>query len=248
MICVPRALVSLTFCFNDDSEVTNEDTPVTNAELYGLLLNHRDTLKYLDVSRDCINWTPPTHPCANSYMSSLREFTKLKTLLIQPEVLLGGCCNSVKATSRLKEVLPECLQSLTFYGKEGLATNRDLDGQLMELVEGTHFADLRSIVLEDVEAVLERYPEPVDLPRHSLEKACIVSEVMLRIVYGGTLPKGGSMLPWSLTKGGCSNDFPSRLKGWGVDPYLDDDESEETDSVTQSEVDDESSSEDEMVA
>ena len=231
LLTLPRTLVYLSFHFNDSNLIPSptKPKPVSNDKLWNILVLYQTSIKYLDFYRDGNGSSPPVHSSTNSHMGLLHGFKHLKTLCIQPEVLLGGCCGGEKASFRLCDTLPQALESLTFYGDEGLANNRELEGQLVEVVHGNQFAHLKSIVLEDVDAIARHFIHPVDLPRLELEQACKAMDVRLRIAERDTLPKGGHCLPYIMETHETNPERNSRLRElWGE--TISDVESEEFDS------------------
>ena len=101
------------------------------------------------------------------------------------------------APFRLKDTLPVTLESLTFYGDEGLARIKDLGEQLSEVVRCGHFPFLRSVVLEKVpKDVLDCYADQIELPYQEVEQACREQMVEFRVVRDSDLLKGGRHLPY----------------------------------------------------
>lgn len=82
--------------------------------------------------------SPPQHSSSNSYFGSLHSFKPLESLCIQPEVLLGGCCESLVAPFRLKDTKPSALESLTFYGDEEGTDSDDDTSRPTELKDIKH--------------------------------------------------------------------------------------------------------------
>ena len=89
------------------------------------------------------------------------------------------------------DTLLHALETLTFYGDEGLAKNTQLKRQLVEVVSDSQYANLKSVVLEDVGSLVSRYNPRIDLPRLALEQICNDMNVKLRVAERNTLPRGG---------------------------------------------------------
>lgn len=196
-IALPRALRSLQFYFNDCDLFPQEEKPkpLSNAEMWSLLKQQQASINHLDIYRAGTGTIPPTHSRSNGYFGSLRAFECLRTLCIQPEVLLGGCCDDLVSPFRLKDILPFSLESLTFYGDEGLVDNEDLGKQLQEVMESVDFPYLRTLVLEEVSHLVRYYTRRIQLPHQDLGRLCKEKAIGFRIEDDKDLQKGGHNLP-----------------------------------------------------
>ncbi|KAI4161039.1 MAG: hypothetical protein LQ342_005202 [Letrouitia transgressa] len=185
LLTLPRTLVYLSLYFNEKDLIPSTTNPVSNAELWKMLVFYQNSIEFLDIYRDTRGFNPPVHKSTNSHMGLLHGFKHLKTLYIQPEVLLGGFSSGEKASFCLGDTFPQALESLIFYGDEYLANNRELERQLAEVVYDSQFSHLESIILEDFDGIA------ADLPRLALEQACKVMDVRLGIAKRDMLDKGG---------------------------------------------------------
>lgn len=96
---------------------------------------------------DCTGTSPHVHHKNISHFGSLREFERLKKVCIQPEALLGGCFGEPKAPFRLKNTLPASLESLTFYGSNGLILDLGLAEQFREILLSGDFIHLKYTIV-----------------------------------------------------------------------------------------------------
>ena len=150
LISRPRALKSLTFYLDQDLDLDFINLEDINTDFWNCLQEQRTSLEHLDIY---MNWfyfqirqTDIVH------FGPLSEFTRLKHISIQVEILLGkGKRGNVStAPFRLRDTLPTSLRSLTFYGREGYSFLDDLPVHLMELILSRDFPSLKTIVLEEM--------------------------------------------------------------------------------------------------
>ncbi|KAI4213419.1 MAG: hypothetical protein LQ351_003919 [Letrouitia transgressa] len=207
LLTMPRTLVNLSLYFNDENLTSSPTNPksVSNAELWKILVSYQNSIEYLDIYRTS-RVGPPVRNTKNSHMGLLHDFNHLKILRIQPYILLGGYRGGERASFRLGDTLPQALKSLTVYGDlqllgefnfndQHLANNREIERQLIEVVYGRQFTQLKSIVLEDVDVRARNPTNLVDLPRQALEQACEDMNVRLDLEKSPYLPKGGLNCP-----------------------------------------------------
>lgn len=144
-----KVLKSFSFYVEDDSMCGNK--VISNTELWNGLQRHVQTLERIDIYRYA-----PIHRVGTGNFGLLCEFTRLKHLCIQVEVILGGCCHAPVAPFRLRHTLPSSLESLTLYGEKGFEAGdiSDLPMQVMEVVNG-EFPALRLIILMELECLRE---------------------------------------------------------------------------------------------
>jgi hypothetical protein len=155
------------------------------------------SLEHLDIYRDCTGTSPHVHHKNISHFGSLREFEHLKKICIQPEALLGGCFGEPKAPFRLKDTLPASLESLTFYGSNGLILDLGLAEQFREILLSGDFTHLKSIVFEDVSEFVSCFiPSYVSRPNQVVKEICKEARVTFRERKGHHFLKGGKRLPW----------------------------------------------------
>ncbi|KAL2855432.1 hypothetical protein BJY01DRAFT_204129 [Aspergillus pseudoustus] len=173
----PRALKSFTLSLHDNPYDRRRNEIISNAELWGSLQQHQDTLEFLDICR-----SKNTHRDGNGRFGLLRpSFQKLKHLAIQTEIILGGCCGEPRASFRLKDTLPSSIQSLTLYGDEGFALHTDLAAQLRELVTGDDFPHLISIILDDSHVLYTDDGTNIKPAYQGLVNACKARNVSFRV-------------------------------------------------------------------
>lgn len=164
LINQPKALKNFSFCVTGDSISGNK--VIANTELWNGLQRHVQTLEKIDIYRHA----PGVHRAQTGHFGLLCEFTHLKHLCIQVEVILGGCCDAPIAPFRLRDTLPSSLESLTLYGEEGFGVISDLPMQLVEVVNG-EFSALSLITLEELECLRDDNRD-LQLPYQAVEKAC----------------------------------------------------------------------------
>ncbi|RYP65601.1 hypothetical protein DL769_006264 [Monosporascus sp. CRB-8-3] len=121
----------------------------------------------------------------------MQGFKRLKRLYIQPEVLLGGCCGDDLAPFHLRDTLPPNLESLTFYGDEGLALNKTLSRQLQDVMASTDFPRLGHFALEMTFGCINCYTDPADPPHDEVEQACRESGRKYETKHASFCTKGG---------------------------------------------------------
>ncbi|KAH6623894.1 hypothetical protein F5144DRAFT_584636 [Chaetomium tenue] len=198
LLALPKRLVKLSFYLNDCDPHGYRDQP-SNVDLWNGIRQHENSLEHLDFYRDCNGDSLEQHSRGNSYFGSMRGFTRLRHLCIQPEVLLGGCCKSELAPFQLKDTLPPNLESLTLYGYEGLYFNRTLAGQLEDIVASTDFPSLRHVALEDTPRRRDWHDSTrptAPLPHHRVKLACKQVGKTYETKYPLSCIKGGIGLPY----------------------------------------------------
>ncbi len=85
-------------------------------------------------------------------MGKLNGFDGLRTLRIQPELLIGGINGILKADYRLRDTLPSSLHSLTLYNLYGnnLINGKDLQSELSQMLTDTTVVDsLNFLIIQD---------------------------------------------------------------------------------------------------
>jgi hypothetical protein len=200
MLAMPKALISLSFYQNDCGLVPpgpEDPLPISNAQIFSALRQHRKSLEYLDIYRDCTGTSPHMHHKNISHFGSLREFERLRKVCIQPAALLGGCLGEPRAPFRLKDTLPASLESLTLYGIDGLVVDLGLAEQFREVLHSGDFPHLQSIVFEDVSEFVRYFtPSYVSRPNQAVKEACKEARVTFRERRGHRFLKGGKRQPW----------------------------------------------------
>ena len=106
LLALPKALSSLSVYQNDCHLIPDSPKQISNVDIQLALNQHQSCIEHLDIYRACTGCLPPVHSPQNSHLGPLRAFERLKSLRIQPEVLLGGCCGDDIATFRLRDTLP----------------------------------------------------------------------------------------------------------------------------------------------
>jgi hypothetical protein len=191
LLSLPKALTKFSIYMNDSGGFIEKCRQLSNASLWKALCKHQDSIKHLDIYRDCTGCLPPVHSANNSHFESMQGFKQLEYLSIQPEVLIGGCCGDDIASFRLRDTLPSSLKSFTVYGEEGLATNKTIGQQLQDLVASTEFPRLKHIVLEEKCQHLYHYVDPVEPPHEKVEIACKEHGITFETKRDYSLSKGG---------------------------------------------------------
>ena len=191
LLALPKALSSLSIYLHDTCLLEDDPVQISNADIWLALSQQQSCIEHLDIYRDCVGRSPATHSPENSHFGSLDAFERLKSLSVQPEMLLGGCCGDVLAPFRLKDTLPPNIESLTLYGEEGLSTNKSLGNQVQEVLASPTFPRLNHVVLEKPSYFATLYPDPADPPHPKVSQACRESGVNFEIGSGKKLVKGG---------------------------------------------------------
>lgn len=171
LLALPKALTKLSIYLNDCNLLGNTNQ-ISNVDLWNGIRLHENSIEHLDIYRDCTGCGPPRHSANNSHFGSMKAFKRLKSLQIQPEILLGGCCRDDLAPFHLKDTLPPCLESLIVYGDEGLALNKTLSRQLQNVLSSTDFPRLDNIALEATFDYIFCYTDPADPPHQEVEQSC----------------------------------------------------------------------------
>lgn len=191
LLALPKALISLSIYLNDCDLLKRDPKQFSNAGIWKGLGQHQSSVEHLDIYRDCTGCGPPVHSPKNSYLGSLHAFRRLKSLRIQPEVLLGGCCGNDMAPFSLRDTLPPNLESLTIYGDEGLALNKSLGEQLQEVLTSTNFPGLNHVILEETFNDIRCYIDPAHPPHEEVKRVCRERGVHFETKRGHSLSKGG---------------------------------------------------------
>ncbi|KAL2871339.1 uncharacterized protein BJX67DRAFT_377118 [Aspergillus lucknowensis] len=176
LLAQPQALKSIALSLHDNPFDRRRNAIISNTELWDCLQKHQHTLESIDICR-----SKNTHRDQNGRFGLLRNFSNLKDLRIQPEVLLGGCCGEPRASFRLKDTLPQTLTTLTLYGEEGFSVISDLPAQLRELVKGPGFPLLSSIVLDDSLALFTDDGLRLRTPYRDLGQECTNRDIEFRV-------------------------------------------------------------------
>lgn len=199
LLALPRALTSLSIYLGDSSDwilYFEDHRQLSNIDLWRGICQHKDTLERLDIYRDRFMHQVPFHTAGNSHFGLMQGFRCLKHLHVQPEAL-GGCCRGNLAPFSLVDTLPVQLESLTFYGDEGLIEMRTLGQQLEDVITGSGFQRLGCITLEDTEDLLE-------------EESLVSYQPPHRQVWAACRESGKQyeeMDPWLCTKGGAGRRY-----------------------------------------
>lgn len=174
LLRLPKALRKLSI-YLGDRKSKDDSYQFSNADLWRAIVEHKGSIRHLDIYRDYDRWIPPLHNPDKSHFGSLRDFQCLEHLCIQPEVLLRACCSEEVARVGLEEVLPPTLQSLTLYGHKELAKNKTVEMQLRDIVTGEGFPFLDRIILEKSPlsyGVVNPFVDPADPPYGVLKQVC----------------------------------------------------------------------------
>lgn len=171
LLAVPKMLTNLSIRWHQRCEQTYS---YSNADLWKAIRQHAHSLVALDVFRTCsCGWIwagpDPAHGTDVSHFGPMQSFTRLQRLCIQPQVLLGGCCNSPYAPFQLKDTLPLSIKSLTFYDGHGQNDNPTLIQQFQDVMASNSFRLLDHIALERSRDLGEA---DVDPPHDEVERAC----------------------------------------------------------------------------
>ena len=186
LFTLPKSLVHLSLYLHPFCSSTQDIHSVSNVELSRLLALHQDSLEVLDFYRQRPKDMTKFHSLTHTHMDLLRSFRALKTLMIHPEDLLGGCCGSPKASFRLHDTLPSNLGSLTFYAGGNLSRLPDVEEEIVEAVCNEKLAHLKTVVLEKTFNV----KDPVDASWRTLRGACKKLSIDFHIADPDTLSKG----------------------------------------------------------
>lgn len=189
----PNRLVHLSLNYGHFSDPSKGIYSVSNVELSGLLALHQDSLEYLDLYRRRSKQLPFPN-LTHTHMDVLRHFRALKSLMIHPEDLVGGCCGAPKASFRLRDSLSPNLRSLTFYVSRQFA---DMEDEITEAVSGKNLAQLKMIVLErtyNLVVEVRGSRDCVEASWPTLRGACKEMAIDFRIADPDTLPLGGQNL------------------------------------------------------
>ncbi|KAF4240503.1 hypothetical protein CNMCM8980_001152 [Aspergillus fumigatiaffinis] len=190
LLTLSKRLTKLSFYLND-CDLAQNSNQITNAELWNCIGQYEDCIEHLDIYRDCTGCDPPVHRANNSHFGRMQGFKRLETLCIQPEVLLGGCCDEDLAPYGLRDTLPPNLKSLTFYGDEGLSLNKNLAPQLKDVIMSTDFPRLAYIALEMTSEYIRHYIDPANPPHDAVEQACRERAIKYETRQASSCTKGG---------------------------------------------------------
>lgn len=196
LLTLPRALTSLSIYLEDSRDLDaylDVYNQLSNADLWNGIRQHEESLEHLDVYRDCTVVRTPYHSENNSHFGSMRGFKSLKHLYIQPEVVLGGCCGDGLAPFNLKDTLPPQLESVTFYGDEGLVQMESFEAQLQDVIASTDFRSLSCVALEDTSNVRNYYFKFQNprTPHFGIYQACKESSKRYEQKLPSSCTKGG---------------------------------------------------------
>jgi hypothetical protein len=196
LLALPKALTSLSIYW-DDYDMGWGVNQLSNADLWRILRQQEDSLEHLDFYRGSDGCSPPQHTADNSYFGTMQGFKRLRSLCIQPEALLGGCCGDDYAPFHLRDTLPQSLESLTLYGDEGLSRNKTLGRQLRDVVADTEgFPLLSHVALEATSDKIQNYTDPADPPHDEVERACRESGRRYETLAASSCTKGGLGRPY----------------------------------------------------
>ena len=207
----PRALVSLTLYVQGLTFRTIHGPVsymIAHDELWQILCHHKSTLECLDVFDQDVALPRHIGPFASPQKTpfgKLKEFNRLTTLRVQPELLLGGIGRTPQAPYLLRDALPPHLRSLTLYRichKSGLIDDASLQLQLIEIlteITDTLFNALEYLIIEDSypDSFRDAYADgqrEVFTRLCELQRVCRVRGVISYVMSGSLLPRGGHHL------------------------------------------------------
>jgi hypothetical protein len=208
-LSLPKALVSLSINMKEKDFVSMfPENHFSNTDLWNCIQQLKGPLERLDVYLDCkesfrkVGDTigldhakenrKTMHLPQRSHFGLMREFQRLQSLSIQPEMLLGGCCEGEYAPFQLKNTLPAGLRSLTLYGDEGLYGNKALPQQLQDALSGTGFRQLMHITLEQ-DTGFHAYS-----PHEEVRRVCEMNGIRYEARDSKSCYKGGRGHPYRL--------------------------------------------------
>jgi hypothetical protein len=190
LLALSKRLTKLSFYLND-CYLSRNSKQISNADLWNRVSQCEDCIEHLDIYRDCTEFVPPAHRVNNSHFGSMQGFKRLESLCIQPEVLLGGCCDDDLAPYHLRDTLPPNIKSLTFYDDEGLSLNKNLAPQLKDVIMSTNFPRLDYVALETTSECIRHYIDPANPPHDAVEQACRERGIKYETKQASSCTKGG---------------------------------------------------------
>ena len=148
---LPKALVVLTLYMPCCILTGIESNPppknlIPNDQLWSILSAHKQSLEYLDIYAQDARYNEASIQ-QKPHLGPLKDFEQLRTILIQPEVLLGSINGITTAPYSLQGMLPNSLQDLTLYNTDYLAAK--LEEQLAGLFNRQSAHSLKSLTLQD---------------------------------------------------------------------------------------------------
>ncbi|KAL4939560.1 hypothetical protein BDV06DRAFT_230930 [Aspergillus oleicola] len=245
LISQPKALKTLELKIHDNPFDPRRNHTISNSELWACLQKHSATLENIDISR-----SKDTHRDENGHFGRLRDFSRLRHLHIQAEMILGGCCGSAPAPFRLRDTLPFGIEEIKFYGEEGFS-KLNMSDQLREVIDDISlFPSLTYISLDEMDFLFGDDGE-LTPAYQEIERLCEERRVYFwpHLLYGA--PE--FMRPWGKLldmqdDGTKRNEFvlnkPKRIRDWqelllsrshvdvDVEDVLDDDTDEDDDGDT----------------
>ena len=192
LLTLPTRLVHLSLYMYDYDHPSDGIDYLSNIVFSGLLAEHQNSLEYLDFYRQKPPSFPKFHIFTHTHMDLLRSFRSMKSLMIHPEDLLGGCCGSSRASFRLRDTLPPNLRSLTFYASGDPTGLPDIEDEIIEAVCDKDFATLKTLVLEKIDVKSRGSSNVVNASWPTLRGACKERAIEFRTADRCTLPIGGS--------------------------------------------------------
>ena len=195
LLTLPTRLVHLSFFMLDYDHPADTTYSLSNKAVSGLLAVHQNSLEYLDFYRQRTASFRKPHSSTHTPMDLLRRFRCLKSLMVHPEDLLGGCCGSSKAPFRLRDTLPPNLGYLAFYANGHATRLSDMEAEITEAVYDKDLASLKTLVLEKADGKARGSKDSVDGSWPTLRGACEEMGTDFRIADLDTLPSGGSNIP-----------------------------------------------------
>ncbi|KAJ0415398.1 hypothetical protein BJY00DRAFT_317824 [Aspergillus carlsbadensis] len=133
-----RGLCAFSFTFDDQRQTMGSDDDtllVSNSDLWSILERRLESLQVLDIYRQGNLYLKQV-----GHLPPLTTFTQLRQLFLQPGTLLGASNRSPHSSIRLQDALPSRLQTLTFYGGNGLQEIYDLDSQIADVLLSNKFS------------------------------------------------------------------------------------------------------------
>lgn len=201
LLTLPKRLTKLSIYLND-CDLLECSKQLSNADLWNGIRQYEDCIEHLDIYRDCSGLAGP-HSANSSCFGNMKRLRRLKSLHVQVEVLLGGCCGDKMAPYELKDTLPLTLKSLILYGHEGLRNNKSLGQQVQDVIRSTDFPHLSYLALEtpmEGFSLIEEFSsqeglspleEPANPPHEEVERACRARGIKYETRSSSSCIKGG---------------------------------------------------------
>ncbi|KAG8528994.1 uncharacterized protein KY384_006683 [Bacidia gigantensis] len=199
LLNIPQALSALSLYYNDNSRgiwLDGPDSP-TAFELLEFLLQHKNTLSYLDLYSHGVMSTSPQHYEELLHRQHpLAALSALRTLSIQSSVMSARYYRTGEHRLRIQrgfnliDCLPASLENLTLYSNLEPDNNLvAIERELAEVVHSGTFPQLKQISLED-SLCLKDY-RILQFPCRKIQGFCNETGIRLRKIRRGILPYGG---------------------------------------------------------